>query len=182
MYFTCRITCVFSVNKQVVQSLVEHYHVKCKDKGLDRDSVRDDLMNQFDMLDDFLLDRSKLSVSVWWYHIPFLRDAHWLLPFPASKVIVRHIYVSFHLTEHEGYILLYIYSAECVEILYLISHSSSPKSAALCTSFYTTKNDCELSVEKLTARVELVFVVFNLNLCILFVQIYTCYPHTHKKS
>lgn len=121
-------------------------------------------------------------LSVWWYHIPFLRDAHWLLPFPVSKVIVRHIYVSFHLTEHEGYILLYIYSAECVEILYLISHSSSPKSAALCTSFYTTKNDCELSVEKLTARVELVFVVFNLNLCILFVQIYTCYPHTHKKS
>ena len=55
---------MFSVNKQVVQSLVEHYHVKCKDKGLDRDSVRDDLMNQFDMLDDFLLDRSKLSVCV----------------------------------------------------------------------------------------------------------------------
>ena len=54
--------CVFSVSKQVVQSLVEHYMVKCKDKGLDRDSVRDDLMNQFDMLDDFLLDRSKLSV------------------------------------------------------------------------------------------------------------------------
>lgn len=45
------------LNKQVVQGLVEHYQIKCKDKGLDRDSVRDDLMNQFNMLDDFLLDR-----------------------------------------------------------------------------------------------------------------------------
>jgi len=45
------------LNKQVVQSLVEHYQQKCKDKGIDRDSVRDDLMNQFNMLDDFLLDR-----------------------------------------------------------------------------------------------------------------------------
>lgn len=45
------------LSKQVVQSLVEHYQNKCKDKGLDRDSVRDDLMNQFGMLDAFITDR-----------------------------------------------------------------------------------------------------------------------------
>lgn len=45
------------LHKQVVQSLVERYQCQCKDKGLDRDTLRGDLMHEFNMLDDFLLDR-----------------------------------------------------------------------------------------------------------------------------
>lgn len=43
----------------MVQRLVANWQAKCKDKGLDRDTMRGDLMNEFNMLDDFILDRSK---------------------------------------------------------------------------------------------------------------------------
>ncbi|PVD30238.1 hypothetical protein C0Q70_09500 [Pomacea canaliculata] len=46
-----------NLSKEMVQRLVANWQAKCKDKGLDRDTMRGDLMNEFNMLDDFILDR-----------------------------------------------------------------------------------------------------------------------------
>ena len=42
----------------MVRKLIKYFVKKGTKKGLERDSVRDIIMTHFDILDDFLLDRS----------------------------------------------------------------------------------------------------------------------------
>lgn len=67
-----------AVSKEMVQRLVANWQAKCKDKGLDRDTMRGDLMNEFNMLDDFILDRSKCICLL--MHTIFLK----FFPIPNS--------------------------------------------------------------------------------------------------